>query len=86
MTIRQYMKRYGWQNDCGSEEDKAMNVEVYFINNEQKFDETQFSINAYDVDELDELFSEFCKENGLKRDTVYNIVIVEVADTIEKLS
>ena len=31
-------------------------------------DETQF--NAYDMKELNELWSEFCKENGFKKNSV----------------
>ena len=86
MTIRQCLKRNGWQQECKLEKCRVMNVDICFINDEQRFDETQFSINAYDVDELDNLFTDFCKENGFKRNTVYNVVIVEMADSMEELS
>ena len=86
MTIKQHINEYGWQMDCDSKPCRAMNVNVDFFDNEERIDETQFSINAYDVNELDGLFTEFCKENGFKRDTVSNIIIVEMADTIDKLS
>ena len=86
MTIKQYIKKYGWGLGCDSKPCRAMNVDIDFINNEGKLDETQFSINAYNVNELDELFTEFCKENNFKRNTVTNISIVEMADSIDELS
>ena len=85
MTIKQYIKKYGWNLECKSKICWAMNVNIGF-SNEGQDDETQFSIEAYDVDELNNLFADFCKENGFKQNTVTYITIVEMADSIEDLS
>lgn len=63
-----------------------MNVDVSFINSEGREDETQFSIKAYDTQDLSDLFNDFCKENNFKRDTVFAITVVEMADTMDELS
>ncbi|MDF2841584.1 MAG: hypothetical protein K0R00_10 [Herbinix sp.] len=47
---------------------------ISFINSDGDNDETQFE--AQNIDELDALYTEFCKENGFKTDTVYGITIV----------
>ena len=62
-----------------------MNVDISFLNNEKAEDETQFSIRAYDVEELDQLFNDFCKENGFNRNTVTCIAIVQMAETMDEL-
>ena len=85
MTIKQCIKKKGWQIDCDSKLGRYMSVDIGFVNSDGKDDETQFDIKAYDVDELDNLFADFCKENGFKKNTVYSICIVKIADTIEEL-
>lgn len=42
-------------------------------------------INAYDEQELSELFADFCRENQLLDDTVTYIMIEQMADTMDKL-
>lgn len=88
MTIKQCIKKRGWGTDIDlNVPHRSMEVDIVFMNDEGREDETEFCINAYDVNELDELFTEFCKENGLKRNTVTNIIIVrtyeETADKVD---
>ena len=85
MTIKQYTKKCGWQIECDLKLCGAMTVDVAFIDKEGKEDETQFDIRAFDRQELSDLFADFCKENKLPRNTVINIIIVQMADTMEEL-
>lgn len=62
-----------------------MNVNVVFESPDNDMDETQFSIRAFDISELDELFSNFCKENNYSQNTVFNIIVTQVAETMEEL-
>lgn len=66
---------------------RAMIVHVDFINAEKREDETSFDLmaNKNAINELDELYTEFCKENDLKRNTVTSITVVATAETMEKL-
>lgn len=85
MTIKEYIKKIGWQFECETKPCRYMNVDVSFLNNEKVEDETQFSIRAYDSDELNQLFANFCKENGFKRNTVTCVTIVQMAETMDEL-
>lgn len=85
MTSKEYIKKNGWQVDCETKPCRYMNVDVNFLNNEKAEDETQFSIRAYDVEELDQLFNDFCKENGFKKNTVTCVTIVQMAETMDEL-
>ena len=85
MTIKEYIKKSDWQYECETKPCRYMNVDVNFLNNEKAEDETQFSIRAYDVEELDQLFNDFCKENGFNRNTVTCIAIVQMAETMDEL-
>lgn len=85
MTIKEYIKKNGWQVECETKPCRYMNVDVSFLNNEKVEDETQFSIRAYDSDELNQLFANFCKENGFKRNTVTCVTIVQMAETMDEL-
>lgn len=87
MTIRQYIKKKGWSIEC----EKgllcgAMSVTIGFIDGEGKEDETQMDILAYNEKELSSLFSKFCKENGFPQNTVTYIVIVQMAESMGKLT
>lgn len=86
MTIKEYIRKKGWQRECDSKVCRAMSVDIGFLNDKRQHDETQFDIRAYDVDELSQLFSEFCNENGFRKNTVTNITIVKMADKMEKLA
>lgn len=84
MTIRQCIKKNGWQLECETEGCRAMSVDVDFFNGTTN-DETQFDITAYNADELAELFKEFCKENGYPYNRVTSITIVKAAGTMDEL-
>ena len=86
MTIKEYIIKNGWQYECETKPCRYMNVDVNFLNNEKSEDETQFSIRAYDVEELDQLFNDFCKENGFNRNTVTCVTIVQMAETMGELN
>lgn len=78
MTIKQYIKEKGWQMESDTELPyRSMDVDISF-QTDGIADETQFHINAYDVNELTELFSEFCKENNIPNNTVTSINIVQI--------
>ena len=85
MTIRQYIRKYGWEIDCIPKACRAMNVDVGFINDENREDETELDIMAYDEAELSNLFRDFCRENGFPQNTVTHIVVVQMADSMEEL-
>lgn len=85
MTIVQFVHEKGWQIECDAFPCKWMSVNVSFVNANGVDDETSFDIHAYDATELEELFRNFCKENGFPIDTVYNIVIVAMAESFQEL-
>lgn len=85
MTIREYLKKNGWQIECKPELCKAMSVTIGFINEKKQEEETQMDILAYNEKELSSLFSEFCKENGFPQNTVTYIDVVQIAESLEKL-
>lgn len=85
MTIKQYIKKNGWRIDCQTQFCRVMVVDVVFASDINDLDETQFTIKAYDVEELSNLFKLFCKENNYKNNTVQNVVVVEMAETINDL-
>lgn len=78
MTVKEYIRRHGWNLECENiRACRSMEVDIAFENEDtlDDMDETEFIINAYDDDELSELFDEFCKENNLANNTVDNIVV-----------
>ncbi len=78
MTVKQCVKEKGWQIESDTEIlYRSMDVSIGFENN-GVVDETQFHINVYDVNELTELFSEFCKENNVPKNTVTSITVVQL--------
>lgn len=86
-TIKSYFKNGGkWNINCNTSIPYVyMNVVVVFESPTSDLDGTEFSIKAYDIDELSELFAEFCKENGFPTNTVVNIIVSHVARTMEEL-
>lgn len=85
ITIKECIKKNGWQYECETKPCRYMNVDVSFVNSDGRDDETQFSIKAYDADELSRLFADFCKENGFKKNSVTCVTIVQMAETMEEL-
>lgn len=85
MTVKQYICKHGWQIDCIPKTCRAMSVDIGFIDDENREDETEFGIKAYDVEELSSLFKDFCRENGFPQNTVNHIAVVQMADNMEDL-
>ena len=85
MNIKEHIKKIGLNVEVESKKCRYMNVDVSFVNSDGRDDETQFSIKAYDADELSRLFADFCKENGFKKNSVTCIAIVQMAETMEEL-
>lgn len=83
MTVREFIKKNGWQSECDTHKAKKMSVDVDFLNPNKEEDETQFDIAAFDVKELATLFADFCKENKFALNTVTNVVIVAVDDKMD---
>lgn len=83
MTVREYLKKNGWNADCDVTGCRRMSVDIGFINPDGKEDETQFDIAAYDVIELATLFADFCKENKFALNTVTYVVIAAVDDGMD---
>lgn len=85
MNIKQFIKKHGWQMENTSKQGRAMSVDIGFVNDEGREDETQMDINAYDEQELSKLFTAFCKENKFPINTVTYVTIVQIADTMDEL-
>ena len=86
MTIKQYIQKHGLQWDYDPGLHRAMSVVITFTNNDGKKDEVKFSVTIQDsVNELNALFSEFCKENGLPQNTVDYVSVVRAAETMKEL-
>lgn len=86
MTVKQYILKHGLRYDCEPGLHRAISVIITFTNISGENDSTEFSLTLNDpVNELDRLFSEFCKENGFPRNTVTYISIVRAAQTMNQL-
>lgn len=87
MTVKQFIKKYGWNIECDIPGAfRYQTVDVSFVNSEtNQSDETTFDIQGYDGNELSRLFKDFCKENGISHDTVTNITVVATALTVAEL-
>lgn len=85
MTIREYIAERGWvMNVRPIPEMQAFSVRIGFMN-EGNDDATEFDINAYDIDELENLYSTFCTEERIPINTVIYIEVIDVAEHIELL-
>lgn len=85
MTVKQYIKKYGWNIECDIYLCRWICVDIAFINSEGNLDETSFDIRAYDYEELAALFRNFCEENNFSYKTVCNIRVTATAEMYEKL-
>lgn len=75
-----------WQIECDvSSPHKVMSVQIGFSHEKNEFDETEFSISAYDKVELAHLFQDFCEENGFENVSINCLAVVRVAPTMEEL-
>ncbi len=88
MTIKQCIKEKGWIMEV-AEIKRFQSVDIAFINNEGKEDETEFDISGACSDagteELAGLYDDFCKENEIKNNTVLAVIVAKSADTCEDL-
>lgn len=82
-SIRKYIVNKGWTASVDPGRSKYMTVVVGFKNGEIE-DETSFDIESYNICELEELFSVFCKENKITDNATY-INIVAASNSLEGL-
>lgn len=81
MTIKKSIATHGWQAECDTQGSRSMDVQVAFLNG-TVIDETEFCIRSYDVEELNALFRDFCRENRLPSNTVAGVYIVRAYDVL----
>lgn len=84
MSVREFLEKNGWGRTV-LKGHHYMTVCIQFLNDKKMEDETEFDISACDVDELEELFQNFCQENGFAVDTVTDVYVVRTAITLEEL-
>ena len=88
MRVREFIKKKGWILETEGVKRWAT-VDVSFVNEQGRDDETQFDIKhpctKAGAEELEALFNDFCTENGYKPNTVTGVTVVKVADTLESL-
>ena len=87
MTINQWIDINNWAiNPNDTTNGKFWLVDVAFINSRDRSeDDVAFIINAYDLDELNKLYDEFCKESCIVNHTVVYVAVVETANSEEEL-
>ena len=89
MTIKQYVKKNGFQTEISGPLKRWQTVDIGFMNSDGRNDETQFDVQLVledsGLEELNSLFTDFCKENGFRCNTVTAVTIVQCADTYEEL-
>ena len=75
-----------WQSECDMQTPyRVMTAQIGFAHEECSSDEVEFCIVAWDAQELDKLFTVFCKENHFKKVEITGISIVRVAETMDAL-
>lgn len=80
MTIKDVILKEGWDLDCNLLKSYSkMEVRVIFDNHGVE-DETEFDIKPFDVEELEELFREFCIEENIEPDTAIAVVVSNVGE------
>ena len=91
MQVKEFFNNVGWRKEnCKGNVGPWANVDITFYNPVDKCcDETEFTIpNAFTsegVAELDELFSDFCKENNIRSKEVCDIRVVMLAASEKEL-
>ena len=80
------LKDMTWQSECDMQTPyRVMTVQIGFSHTECSSDEVEFCIAAWNVKELSELFTTFCRENHFKKVEITGISIVRVAETMDAL-
>ena len=86
MTIKQWLDINGWAINPAATEGKFWRVHIGFIDSRNREeDEAELAIRAYDLDELNELYDDFCRENKMTNDTVVYVAVIETSDSGEEL-
>lgn len=85
--VRTYFDEGGiFRVECNTKTtDQYMNCQVVFLNDTKCQDETEFSLRAYDKEELASLFMAFCKEARVVKPQILGIYVVETSDRLELL-
>mgnify|MGYP001097871067 CR=1 FL=1 len=88
MTLKQCIQKDGWRVEVDKLR-RFQSVAVAFLNGEGESDETEFDINSActkaGAEELSALYGVFCKECGIKSNTVTAVRVVHSTDTYEEL-
>ena len=91
MNIKQFLKKNGYETECDVDPYTVwVEVIVAFTNSSTGADdETSFDVQhpftENGKNELSDLFRDFCKEEGIKNNTVTGIVITNTAQTYNEL-
>ena len=81
------IEKISWKQECDmSVPFHAMTVQIGFSHDENDNDETEFCINAWDKEELAELFEDFCESESIINATINSISIMRVASSVEELA
>lgn len=78
MDIIDYFKKNGWGRRLRKKRSQKLIIDIDFINNEGKEDQTEFDLEDYNVNELRALYNNFCRENNFPNNTVIKITVVRV--------
>lgn len=78
MTVKQAFKKLETEGALISRTMCNAMYNIAFVNSDGQDDETQFDIHVEKTleetaEELSSLFADFCKENGIKRNSVYSV-------------
>ena len=85
-NVKQLINKKGWNIACDMPPiSRWMNVDITFYDKSNLQNEVQFSISSFNVEELNELFKDFCKNNGFPTNKVVSVTIVLMADTYQEL-
>lgn len=88
MTVTECINKQGLQSEVSSFK-RWFSVDVDFLNPNRTSEEVQFDVMFVGTkagnDELEELFKNYCKENGFSANTVQSVTVVLSADRYDDL-
>ena len=89
MPLKEFVEKNG-KEICVSRMRQWQSVAIGFINADGKDDETEFDVYRVDtsagLEELTQLFTDFCAENNFPTDTVQLVRVVKSADSYSGLA
>ena len=89
MTLKEFVEKNG-KEKCVSKMRQWQSVIIGFINADGKDDETEFDVYRVDtsagLEELAQLFNDFCAENNFPTNTVQSVRVVKSADDYSGLA